>query len=90
MVDLILKAPDRECYAVMIDDILYIPVVSTVFEAGTDNPLLVAKRVVSTGLEGFWTKFSGTLDWYVVAFEDVSSHWQICILQLLNTESIGI
>jgi hypothetical protein len=83
----VFKAPDRECYAVAIDDTyLYIPVVSTVFESGTNDPLKVANRVVSTGIIGFWTCYDdgGTLLWHLIRMEDVPELWQKAIDALVE------
>ena len=82
----VFKAPDRECYAVIIDDAdLYIPVVSTVFESGTNDPLKVANRVVSTGIAGFWTRYDGqTLLWYLIHTEEVPELWKKAIDALVE------
>ena len=83
-----LKAPDRECYAVVIDGNLYIPVVSTVFESGTNNPIKVAERVVSTGIVGFWTQYDdgGTLFWEIIHTKDVPELWKKAIDALVESQ----
>lgn len=86
----VLKAPDRECYAVVTDDTyLYIPVVSTVFESGTNDPLKVATRVVSTGIAGFWTRYDdgGTLAWDLIRMEDVPELWKKAIDALVEFQT---
>lgn len=72
---LILKAPDRECYAVMTDDVLYIPVITAIYESGTNDPVKFANRHLSTGLAGFWTPCEN-LSWEIVTLESISPAWR--------------
>lgn len=84
---LIFKAPDRECYAVMVKEILYIPVISIVFESGTSLPMKVANRVVTNGIHGFWTPHSGILDWRLVDTESIPKEWMAAITSLIKAKS---
>ena len=85
---LVLKAPDRECYAVMVGETLYIPVLSTVFESGTNNPIKVANRLVTNGLHGFWTVHVGKLGWRLVSPESLPKHWKEAVLFLTSNKSV--
>ena len=84
---LVFKAPDRECYAVMVKETFYIPVVSIVFESGTNFPMKVANRVVTNGIHGFWTPYRGVLDWRLVDEESLPKEWMTAVTSLIKAKS---
>lgn len=84
----IYKVTSRETYAIhsLHDNSVYIPVLASIYEAGTDDPYAISTRLISTGDSGFWTKCKGTLgaEWVVVEIEDVThDKWREFILLTL-------
>ena len=76
----IYKAEDRQTYAIQIGDVAYIPVLSSVYESGTDHPMAISKRLISTGARGFWT--TGVIDdrWQWIDIEDITHEsWKVFI-----------
>ena len=76
----IYKAEDRQTYAIEIGDTAYIPVLSCVYESGTDDPMAISKRLISTGAQGFWT--TGVIDeaWDWLDIEDITHEkWRLFI-----------
>ena len=76
----IYKAEDRQTYAFQIGEVAYIPVLSSVYESGTDDPMALSKRLISTGAQGFWTR--GLIDdtWAWLHIEDIThDKWRLFI-----------
>lgn len=70
------KHPDIECYGLEVDGVSYIPVMASVYEGGTSRPDLLARREITTGYHGFWTRGQIPDDWEWLDLEDVDCpHW---------------
>lgn len=82
---LIFKALEREVYSVQIDEDAYlIPLLTSVYEAGTSDPNKVASRLLINAGCGFWALVD-SLDadeWHVVEdADDISPKWRTFIEQ---------
>lgn len=79
---IIFKAPEHEVYSVQIDEDAYlIPLLSSVYEAGTSDPQKVASRLLVNAGCGFWA-FTDSIDddkWHKVETDEISEKWRTFI-----------
>lgn len=74
----VLKAEDRNTYAIVIDNTTYAPVLACVYESGCDDPMATANRLVTTGVHGFWTPCAVDEDWLWITITDVTHEkWRV-------------
>ncbi len=85
----IFKAPDRNVYAIQVSpDIAYVPSLSSVWVGGSDKPLSVARRELTTG-GPFWSQVSPNQipnSWWLLELSEVGEKEWVEAILLLSSE----
>jgi len=92
LIGAIYRAPDRDAYAIQITESpesYLIPVLTFVYEAGTDDPQAIAKRLLVNAGRSFWCTWPALeAGWAMINLEKTPPKWRALLREALSQYGI--